>query len=1033
MLLATVFSFISSANYVRASHVIASDVSYVAVDSFRYDLTFRFYRDCSKGALSAPQNELFVRGEGDSSALAITAKLHSIRRLNNPCDTAGSCYPRNTYGTGPGIEEFVYVQRIDLSQKPYSALLKFCSIRFESRLCCRSTNIINLATNDWIYAYAVLNRCAEPKHSSPTTVLPVQDYCINQPMRMDISAESDADSISYALERPYTNYNYFIQYKSGFSMQHPMKVYDPTKKGIIIHYANPPIGFYMDSVNGRIICTPEAYGQYLVSTKVIEWVKDTSGKMNISAVTYKPYVIWVRNCYGNNMPGVIGSYVYNVCAGKELCTELQSLDYGFYRPPPLTPIPSDSVKLTWKSDISKASFALVSDTAKHQALKFCWTPEDTDARQNPYTFKVTATDDGCPFPLKVSHTYSIYVREDIEVTTSIRDLGCGTFELKGIVDSTGSKAVVYGWQILDSSGKVITQPFAQPRYQSKKFPGLKASDTATFRYDGTYIVSLRVSRPGSCQIWLYDTIVVAGSLPMLVPKDVTLCCPNTLNLRNFEHDSSAGKKWLCALDPNAVLGDTLFKPTPECSNEDRRFVLTYENTDSSGSCVVSDSFEVRLRPKIPVGLTDLNICIDSGRIDPMDEGMTDSFDWKSYRYRWECFGCAGSIWERMYAEDTTGPFLNVLKEYQGLDTNANNEFLLSLELIDSFGCVATERAFLRLLGQPRIDRTLFDSPLPFSLCSSNSSFLLQNHNYPSVWLLNDTVSIKNHTLPIDTMGFGDHKLKLLSGKYCPSDSLNFVLIESKKIDYLPSDTTVISRKNHVETISIQEGFSSAMRWKADSAHWLDDNAGGSMKVSFPHVQGAKNALPAKVWVDSKEVDRCSTSTDTMVHFLRPDPCYEIKWDRQFATTPGYTNVRFWVNNYNTSEIHGWKLYNGAKGQERHFIYPFPDSVDQIWVSHFAMTKYGDSCTTELLIKLSGVEDLRKGINIYPNPVKNILTVSFGERESSPKYVVYNVLGQPVMIGRLENHTIDCSNLIPGLYVLKIILAEGEFRQTFLKE
>jgi len=1033
VLLATVFIFIGSANYVRASHVIASDVSYVAVDSFQYDITFRFYRECSGNSFDAPTRELFVRGEGDSSAIAISPKLRSIRKLPNPCDTAGGCYPSNTARTGPGIEEFVYIQRIDLSQKPYSALLKFCSIRFESRVCCRSTDVVNIATYDWVYAYAVLNRCVEPKHNSPTTVIPVQDYCINRPMYMDISADTEADSISYAVERPYTNYNYLIQYKSGLSMQHPMKVYDPTKKGIINHNANPPIGFYFDSVQGRIICTPEYYGQYLVSTKVIEWMKDSSGKMIISAVTYKPYVVWVRNCSGNNMPKLSAPFSYNVCAGRELCTEIQSLDYGYKPAPPLPPIPSDSVKLTWKSDISNASFTIVSDTAKHQALKFCWTPEDTDARQNPYTFTVTAWDDGCPFPLKVSHTYDIYVREDIEVTTSIRDLGCGTFELKGIVDSSLSKAVVYGWQILDSVGRVITQPFAQPRYQSKNFPGLKANDTATFRYDGTYIVSLRVSRPGSCQIWIYDTIVVTGSLPMLVPTDATLCCPNTLNLRNLEHDSSAGKKWFCTLDPSVVLGDTLFKPTPACSNTERRFMLTYENTDSASLCVISDSFEVRLRPKIPVAMSDLNICIDSGRIDPMDEGMTDSFDWKSYRYRWECFGCADSIWERMYGEDTSGPFLNVLKEYQDLDTNTYKEFLLSLELTDSFGCVATERASLRLLGQPRIDRTLFDTHLPYSLCSSDSGLLLQNHNYPSEWLLNDTIAVQNNTLGTDSIEHGTYKLKLKSGKYCQSDSLSFVLHKSLEIDYLPRDTSMISRKNHVETISIQEGYSDSIRWMADSSHWLAGNEGERMQVSFPYVQGTSNALDAHIWVATKEVERCTTNTDTIVFHLRPDPCYEIKWDYYYSGPPDNTNFRFWVDNYNPINIHEWKLYNGARSTNQYFLYFIPDSVQKIWVSHFAWTNLGDSCTTELLIKLGGFEEVHSSFNIYPNPVKNLLTVNLAGSDISHRYMVYNVLGQPVMNGKFKNSSIDCSNLIPGMYVLKLILAEGEFRQTFLKE
>ncbi|WP_010177317.1 LamG-like jellyroll fold domain-containing protein [Aquimarina agarilytica] len=57
------------------------------------------------------------------------------------------------------------------------------------------------------------------------------------------------------------------------------------------------------------------------------------------------------------------------------------------------------------------------------------------------------------------------------------------------------------------------------------------------------------------------------------------------------------------------------------------------------------------------------------------------------------------------------------------------------------------------------------------------------------------------------------------------------------------------------------------------------------------------------------------------------------------------------------------------------------------------------------------------VELFPNPAKNFIKVS--NLNTSGQFKIYNLLGQPVKQGSIDNNqTIDISNLIKGLYLLK---------------
>lgn len=71
------------------------------------------------------------------------------------------------------------------------------------------------------------------------------------------------------------------------------------------------------------------------------------------------------------------------------------------------------------------------------------------------------------------------------------------------------------------------------------------------------------------------------------------------------------------------------------------------------------------------------------------------------------------------------------------------------------------------------------------------------------------------------------------------------------------------------------------------------------------------------------------------------------------------------------------------------------------------------------------------ISIYPNPTSAILNISSVSEKATFK--VYNLLGQIIMNGKINNGTIDVSNITSGNYIIEISDNESIFTKRFIKE
>ncbi|TVZ58696.1 putative secreted protein (Por secretion system target) [Flavobacteriaceae bacterium MAR_2010_105] len=85
----------------------------------------------------------------------------------------------------------------------------------------------------------------------------------------------------------------------------------------------------------------------------------------------------------------------------------------------------------------------------------------------------------------------------------------------------------------------------------------------------------------------------------------------------------------------------------------------------------------------------------------------------------------------------------------------------------------------------------------------------------------------------------------------------------------------------------------------------------------------------------------------------------------------------------------------------------------------------------------GLDDnsFSKTIKLYPNPAQAYLNVKLAQDNGSKvSYEIYNLLGQTISFGILENDRLNTSQLTSGLYLLKVKTAEGaEGVKSFIKK
>ncbi|MCK5079483.1 MAG: T9SS type A sorting domain-containing protein, partial [Bacteroidales bacterium] len=72
------------------------------------------------------------------------------------------------------------------------------------------------------------------------------------------------------------------------------------------------------------------------------------------------------------------------------------------------------------------------------------------------------------------------------------------------------------------------------------------------------------------------------------------------------------------------------------------------------------------------------------------------------------------------------------------------------------------------------------------------------------------------------------------------------------------------------------------------------------------------------------------------------------------------------------------------------------------------------------------------ISIFPNPAQSIITISIPPGTEIDEIVIYNRLGQKVMYQDKAGNTVDVASLLPGMYVVEMIVNGIVVREKLVK-
>jgi hypothetical protein len=361
-----------------ASHAIGGEITYKCLGADQYQITFKFYRDCSGIPAPATMDIVIENTCGYSvPSLVLSPSPSSPVEISPVC--AGTMTTCNG-GSFTGIEEWVYSALVTLPGP--------CSDwTFWHSESARNASLSTIAGSgsDNLFIYSVMNNMNGICDDSPTFVnKPVPLACVGQVFCFNNGVyDVQGDSLVYELIIPRTGpaASDTVSYISGYSYLQPL-------------ISSPPMT--LNPVTGEICMNP----QQSDVTPIAILVSSYRNGLLISQVE-RDIQLTILGCT-NSLPVPLGfdgtgNFSDTVCVNRQNCFLLTAIDADG----------SNTTHLSWDNSILNMT-ANFSGGYRDTAF-FCWSPVFADTSQNPRYFTLTATDDNCPYYGFRIATYTLYI------------------------------------------------------------------------------------------------------------------------------------------------------------------------------------------------------------------------------------------------------------------------------------------------------------------------------------------------------------------------------------------------------------------------------------------------------------------------------------------------------------------------------------------------------------------------------------------------------------------------------------------------
>ncbi len=481
----------------RATEILGGTIRYESLGNKKYKVISVLNRNCSGTPLSIPVFKI----EAGSLSYTLAASRTSIEDVTPRCSkTSSPCVPSNTT-TNDGVEQHTFETTVDFSKAPYNQFYTQgqCEVVFSMAAFHRSYNLTTVTANQF-YIEAMLNLCVLGTSLSNSTSKSKTEtaikMCCNMPYAYNLGySDPDIDSVIYSLETPKKSKDSFERFISPFSATVPMSPFC-----IPLGYscaplpnAKPPRGIWFDAATGDMVLTPSYCNEHAIINIKARDFRKINNKMELVGYATTEINVDVVMCSDNNIPTIPTSNRQTVCEGNKLCFTISSKDARS-----LKQTTDDTTQLTWNNGIPNATFTIVDPSAREKEAQFCWQTQLGDARDNPYSFTVTAMDDFCPNPAKIYKGFSITVKPRAKLYTQYTKKAGNTLVFEGV--NTSSFPNNYEWTIADTLYKTFNQ-----------------KDSFSFKDTGTYIIKIIANNlPINCPTTYYDTVHMDGSITMAV-------------------------------------------------------------------------------------------------------------------------------------------------------------------------------------------------------------------------------------------------------------------------------------------------------------------------------------------------------------------------------------------------------------------------------------------------------------------------------------------------------------------------------------
>lgn len=608
--LVSILLFIGCIGLSKADHVVGSDILYKCLGNGKYEIIFKFYRDCNGCNVAG--------GGGGGTGASCGHPVLDITGANGTCNNVslgnvsitrvsitditqlcGSSKSACAGGTFPyGIEEHLYKGVIDLSARIAAGCCKF---KISTTIFVRSTTITTGAANQGFYTEAYINACDSICNSSPIyTSHPVAIICVGQDFVFNngaLDTTDIGDSLSYQMAPAYQGANSQVSYTGTFSPSRPMSFL-----GSPNIYLASPAGFHLDSVTGDLSFRPTKVNETgVLVIEVIEW-RRVNGVMTEVGRTRRDMQVIVVSCPNNKIPSIAPPFSAIACVGQQVCMDIITDDPDKNR---------DSVIISWNRGIPRATFTNNNGTVRFASGSVCWTPLETDVSNIPHTFTITAKDNACPLSGIAIRAFSITVRETPKATRNFTKLTCGNVINEAIPFKTYPGGLDVERIVKDSIGRTYY------------YGGNKLIDTIQMR-PGLNVVTLVLKTKAPCINAFADTVIIDPYVQVDLPNDTFLCEGSTINIPSSKNYGKAPYRYLWSTSANDTLPVLAgFAPTTDTS--------VYLTVSDGEGCKHADTMHFLYRTKPLISLdTGKRICFNE--IVELDAG-NDTFP-SNYTYLW---------------------------------------------------------------------------------------------------------------------------------------------------------------------------------------------------------------------------------------------------------------------------------------------------------------------------------------------------------------------------------------------------------------